>query len=261
MTVQYRNNILAYESIVVGSDLRAVQYAYTYNLPLILNTTKNPPLAYEQFERPNTITDSLFKLDLWNKLVFVLTMRGLIPLSKTAFSLRLNLPNKELRVTTVNHKLFIIKFSKCLYLFDDSNIKELPPVRPLENSYNIYEVSDWFRVGSGCKHQLNMLDYTLQDNKKIYFYNDGSKGSKDNRNGVVTVSTLSEAELQQPENLESYIRLYTIDKMLQNGIIGYADRKSTMQLSFIKRYKKHIQKSLEYEESEHFKSRLNYETG
>ena len=102
-----KKHVYEYDEIVVGSGLAAIFYSYINQLPLIFKE-QNPPHFYERFEADFPL-DKLFltnpiealntpqgqikvgasKLQIYDRLLFVLSLAGKIPISDKIEKIRL----------------------------------------------------------------------------------------------------------------------------------------------------------------------------
>jgi hypothetical protein len=94
-------NIHKYDKIVVGSDLTAMVYSINNGIPLILNKIQ-PPKFFE------TLSNGKPKLYYWEKLCFLLSLSGLLPMSDKVSSIRVD--GELLKIATKNSRMIKIRF-------------------------------------------------------------------------------------------------------------------------------------------------------
>lgn len=204
------------DKIVIGGDLRALLYAYCNELPVIFVDSK-PPFRFNTLEKghgffgPGPET----QLHAWERLIFLLGMAGLMPLSDKATSLRVE--DNILKVATSGSKLIKLKFNK-LIIFDDENIFGLPEVVSEKVGYN--KVIDWFAVRSGCRHDLDELSDVERFVKDVIFYPSDRFDGKTKLKDAVSTSYLTNDELQRFEFSETYAKFKLMSMMKEAGIRG-----------------------------------------
>ena len=178
----------------------------------------------------------LTKVQVWDRLVFVLSMAGLVMMPNNVKNVRQD-QNKIIFSLNDNSR-FIIAYERKIS-FD----------RHLDGEVDVY---DWFDIRSGAKTEIEQLNDSEGDIvHKIIFYDSqrkgtGGKGFKD----LVAVSRMQKTQLHQYENSESYIRLKTLQMMKDQGMRGrpngynsrgkqqfYALKIEHIHREIIKRYK------------------------
>ena len=224
----------AYEcdELVIGSGLNAVMYAYFNPCSLILNTHEKPwffdffdhsmELDKIQMDSPSYRLRGLYssklvgpsKLEAWERLCFIMSLSGKIPMSDKTASIRIE-PNK-VKVTTRNFRMSAFKFNK-LRIFDDENIVGLGI--PKEEN-NQYRVADWIDVQSGMVHERDYLETGDKFVKDIYFYPSKRMDDTSKRKDLVAVSHIDREQLQSFEFSDTYVRFKTLSLMKQAGLKG-----------------------------------------
>ena len=114
---------------MVGNSLNAVLYSYLNTKPLVLNNQNKPlffeflpkefdisklnmePVEYELQGLNSVKKVGSSKLEVWERLIFALSLSGLIPLSDKVASIRVD---DTLKITTQNFKFAEIKFDKLI---------------------------------------------------------------------------------------------------------------------------------------------------
>ncbi len=228
------HHIYEVDELVIGNSLEAVTYSYLNKKPLILNSVKKP-YFFEFFERGSCLekymTDAVeyefktmngsrltgsSKLEVWEKLVFCLSVAGLIPIADKVYSLRVENDNL-LKITTNNSRMVRIKFNK-LRIFDTDKITGLDAFK----SCNKFKVIDWVNVRSGMKHEYDYFE--TEDNfvKEVYFYPSHRMGygENDDRKDLVAVSYLTKEQLDDFEYSDTYVKFKVLKLMKEAGIKG-----------------------------------------
>ena len=209
---------LNYEKIVYGGSLEAFLFAYKNNLP-VLYTNLKPPFLFDylqpvgEFNKlnikspPNVLnspTGSISygpnKLQVWQKLYFLLSMSGKILYGDTVKSATIE--GHEMHLNCGTSKRKIVSFDQVIF-FDDAGVTGLPPINKQTKLKNI--VYDWVNITSGGSHSYDLFVNDDDFAKFVYFYpsdrNDNSK-LKD----LVCVSYLSDE--QADDFSYSFIGIY-----------------------------------------------------
>jgi len=227
-------HIYEFDEIVIGSCLEAVSYSYLSGMPLILNGDKKP-YFFEFFEKDSCLEKYLIKsteyvlesskgprpvgvsrLEVWERLVFCLSMSGLIPAADKVFSIRVEDDNL-LKITTKGSRVIRFKFKK-LRIFDSDNVLGLIASREPEK----FKVVDWVNVRSGMTHQYDHLETGDEFIKEIYFHPSErlGAGENDNRKDLVAISYLTREQLDDFEYSDTYAKFKITNLMKETGIKG-----------------------------------------
>jgi hypothetical protein len=227
-----KNHVYEYDKLIIGNDLSALLYAYINNIPAIYTD----PKVYHFFEAFDVETKAgqiaanietqvlrvphgtepagISKQIVWARLIYLLSLSGLLPLSDKARTIRIEDEN-TLRVSTEYSRFVKFKFGELL-VFHDDNIEGLP-TRKQEAKY---EVLDWMSVKSGTVHAFDKIETKSDFVRCVYFYPssriDGNHDFKD----LVAISYLSEAQLQDFNYSDTYARFKIEDLMRTHGIRG-----------------------------------------
>ena len=195
-----RRHNFQYDEIVVGNDLPAIFYSYIHQAPLIFKPAHNV-FFYEHYE-PAYPLDKLFLLNeteelntpagikkvgvqkatIFNRLLFVLSLAGLVPLSDKVEKIRLEEENL-LKIITNRARTVKIEFNK-LRIFNSEMVHGLNTTFETKEKYLVH---DLVKLRSK-DHPYNMLNHGDEFIKDIHFY-----GRK--RKDLLVVSNLTEAEL------------------------------------------------------------------
>jgi hypothetical protein len=193
--MELSRHIYQWDKVIIGGDLRSLLYAVAHNCPVIF-VEPSPPFQFDVFEEGLDFTrfgfsedDEPNQLEVWERLMFLCGLLGLLPISSSAESIRIK--NDLLVVTTKNLRVVKAEFNKLL-VFEPDQIKSLPEVIKSEKKSS--KVIDWFNVRYGCRHDI---DYILfEDNfiKELYFYPTERSDNKTLKDAVA-VSYLKEDEI------------------------------------------------------------------
>lgn len=177
-----RDIVHNYDQVVFGSNIHALMYAYTNQIPLfysLLDKPKDfefykPPFSFSNINNVNNfilngneVNFGMKKLHLWEQLSFVLGYDGLMPLSNNVVSVRMD--DDILKITTKTSRVLKVKFNH-LYLFDD-NIEGLPQERKIYNEGVIY---DYFKFDS--LHEYKQMLIQTEDDFVNQIWIQGNKG-------------------------------------------------------------------------------------
>ena len=222
---------LKYENIVVGSSLSALTFAYTNYYPVFF-TQADTPFRFD-FLSPNhtpigipceaktllSFGDEMNvgtrKQVLWDRLYFLLSLRGLIPLSNLCRTIRCN----EKTITCLNEysKIFEVSFGKCHYFGDSGTSGFVRKNKLDEHSYTCY---DYIAFNSGGKHEVDFIHTDDDFISEIWFYSsdriDGNTPVRD----ACAVSKLTESQLRDFDYSETMARFKVLKIMKDNGMRG-----------------------------------------
>ena len=208
-------------------------FAYAHDFPLYF-TQPTRPFRFDYFppdiklssvgipsERKNlstlgpSIEVGISKSILWERLIFLLSLDGRLPLSNLCDIMRYD--GEKVTCTNEYAKIHEFGFDKCYY-FGDPNISGLV-AETLEQS-PIYICYDYIAFHKGGKHEIDY--FTTGDDfvSEIWFYSsdriDGNTGVKD----ACVVSVLSEEQIYNPDFSETMAR-FKMEKILyDNGMRG-----------------------------------------
>jgi hypothetical protein len=228
--------------IITGGSLESLFHAYIHETPIVL-TQPYVPFELDMVE-DNTFFEllgytaemPLTKVQIWDRLVFVLSMAGLVMMPNNVRNVREE--GNKIIFSLNDNSRFIIAYERKIS-FD----------KHLDGEVDVY---DWFDIRSGAKTELQEINDS-EDNlvHKIIFYDSrrrgtGGRGLKD----IVSVSRMQKTELHEYENSESYVRLKTLNMMKEKGMRGkpngynkkgkqqfYALKIEHIQREIVKRYK------------------------
>ena len=225
--------ILEYGEIVVGSNLTAVLYAFHNKLPIFFTTPQRPfrfdyldPSLNLSCVRLEDVSHPLIthgpninvghaKELLWERLLFLLSLEGQMPLSDLCESMRY--AGGTLVCSNEYSKIAEIKFEKAYYFGDDSCTGLVEEKRVANPAYMCY---DWIAFNRGGKHEIDFIETTDDFVNQIWFYPtdriDGSSPVKD----ACLVSRLTETELLNFDYSQTMARFKMIAEMESRGMKG-----------------------------------------
>jgi hypothetical protein len=203
---------LVLPKLITGGSLESLFYAYATETPIVI-TQPYVPFELETIEFHEmfellgyTSNQPLLKVQLWDRLVFILSMAGLVMMPNNVRSVRHE--HKRIVFALNDNSRFIIEYGTMIS-FD----------KHLDGKVDVY---DWFDVKSGSKTQLEELN-DHKDNlvNKIIFYDSRRKGNVGKgRRDLVALSRFKQNELFDYETSESYVRLKALEMMREAGMRG-----------------------------------------
>ncbi len=198
--------------IITGGSLESLFYAYIHETPIVL-TQPYVPFELDMIEDNSffellgyTAEMPLTKVQVWDRLAFVLSMAGLVMMPNNVRSVRHE--RNKIVFSLNDNSRFIIAYERKIS-FD----------KHLDSEVDVY---DWFDIRSGAKTEKQEINDSENDLvHKIIFYDSqrkgtGGKGFKD----LVSLSRMQTSELHEYENSESYVRLKTLQMMKEQGMRG-----------------------------------------
>ena len=206
---------LSFPKIITGGSLESLFYAYMTETPIVIGQPYIPfeleTLEYhEMFDFLGYTTNRpITKVELWDRLAFVLSMAGMIMMPNNIRNIRHR--NNKIMFALQDNSRFEIEYKEMIS-FDKHTNRALM-------------VYDWFDIKSGSLVELkNIVDTKNKIVKEIIFYDstrrgNGGKGHKD----LVAVSKIPEKRLLDYESSESLVRLKTLKMMKEAGLRGQAN--------------------------------------
>lgn len=236
---------MRFDEVVVGRGLNALVYAYCKDAILIRAPETGPPpfdffeptldlssfllpcATYELKTNVGAKTVGIPKLDLWDRLSYIMSLSGHVPFSDKVKSIRVDSEQKTISVAAGNTST-VLKYGK-LRVFDTSQLYGLEShilsdyeERQSANflSPKKFKILDWYNVRSGCKHKF---DYFCTDDdfvKEVYFYPTERMDGKHNLKDLVAISYLTKEQMNDVEYSDTYARFKILALMKENGIRG-----------------------------------------
>ena len=232
-----KNHHYKVNKLVIGTDLSALIYAYLNNYTFTFKEVIEPtpfeflPLDFplhlfnhEKIEINMTSLDGAAKfgtpkLELWNRLVFVMSCSGLLPFGLKGIAIR---EDKD---------LVVIKTKSRNYYY------EVGEVIKIKNTFHKYKVYDWLDIRS-CGD--NHLQYVKTDDNfvsEMFFYPSQRQGAKQSDNDLLVISDLTEAQTQVFDYGETMARIRAKVLLHEMGIRGPRNGKNPTYPKSPERYK------------------------
>lgn len=201
MRGRLRDFTYEFKHVVVGGDLRATTYAYTRNLPLLINVFKEP-YPWEESRQ------------LQENMLFAMSLVGKVPLANKASVVRFD--GNTIHVSTEDARTIRIKFDKAT-IFDTENVLGLPPPKTISDTKLM--VVDWFMVHNGGLHDVDVIESDGDFVQQLFFYRSDRNNFKKTKDAVA-VSYMTREQLRDPEYSDTIVRFKVLELMKANGIHG-----------------------------------------
>jgi len=222
-----------YKNIVVGSSLEALLFAFTNRYP-VFYTIPQRPFRFDYFAPGADLSclkiagagKSLTTFEgerhvgvakeiLWERVLFLLSLDGLVPLSSLCHTLRCD--GKQITCLTEYSKIAEITFDVCHYFGDTNSIGFIKEKSLAISEYLCY---DWVAFNRGGKHAIDYFKTKDDLVHEIWFYPsdriDGETPVKD----ACVVSKLTEPQLLDFNYSETMVRFKLIHEMESRGMKG-----------------------------------------
>ena len=196
------------DKLVIGSDLSSLIYAYLNDSTLIFREIV-PPTAFEFLpldfslqlfnHEPTTkelktidgtIQIGTPKIELWNRLIFVMSSAGKLP-----FGL------KEIAVRQTGDTTLTVKTKSRNYDYEAAEITKI------KNTHHKHKVYDWISIRSIGETDLEYIRTDDDFASEIYIYPSTRKGSKQNDKDLLTISNLTDKQLEMFDFGETMSRI------------------------------------------------------
>lgn len=227
--------ILEHNNIVVGSSLEAILFAAQNFFPVVFSDFRKP-FRFDCFEPaldlhylnmphalgPKSLTTFNGQIEIgipkylvWERLMFLLSMRGYVPLSNLCRNMRAS-DNKIICYNEYS-KIAEIRFDNCYY-FGDNNIQGLFEQKVLDNcEYTCY---DWIAFNKGGKHEIDFIETDDDFVKRVWFYSsdriDGNTAVKD----ACILSIMTDEQIGDFNYSETMAKFKLISEMESRGMKG-----------------------------------------
>ena len=194
-------------SFVLGGSFSALSYSHKNNLPLIINKIQKP----HRFEKNKDGSTQ----DQWHKLYYSLSNSGLNLLDEKAQNVRIK--DNEISVTTKNARVIKFDYDKII-IFDDESVTGLPT--PTKENKD-FIILDWISAKSCQMHDHDYWSFGDKLVSELYFYpSERLDGHHPNKKDLVAISYLNDAQLQDFEYSDTYVKFKVLSEMKKAGIGG-----------------------------------------
>jgi hypothetical protein len=232
----------SYETIVVGGGLSALLYSYFFAFPCIF-VEPALPFKFDIFEGDLDFSflgiEGSNKEIIWQRLLTALSLGGQLPMSDKAESI--SIQDNKLKAVTSNSRLGRFEFDK-LVIFDDRDVRGLPPIRKQE--VGKCRIFDWFHVRSGMEHDHDSLE--TEDNfiQKVIFYPSDRFGNQTSgrvRKDLVAISHLDEDQVGDFDYSDTMAKFKITQMMKDAGIKGARNGRDTYNPNIYRYYSPKIE--------------------
>ena len=225
--------MFTYDTVVIVSSLNAFLYAFIHNCPIFFAEERRPfRFAYFSPEldlsalKIPTCNKSLTTFDgvkligqpkelLWERLFFLLSLDGKVPLSNLCNNIRYD--GERMVCSNEYSKILECGFRECVY-FGDENSTGFTSQKGLDE--DIYICYDHIAFNSGGKHEIDYIETTDNFVREIWFYPsdriDGNTSVKD----ACAVSVLNKKQFLNFDYSQTMARFKTIHEMESRGMKG-----------------------------------------
>ena len=220
-----------HERVVIGGNLEAFTYAFKHCLP-VLYTNLKPPFKFDYLQPdvdfdlninppPNvlktasgTTTFGPSRLQVWQKLLFVLSVSGKVIYGDTVRSVQIDGDEMQLSCDGTHRKS--ITFDQAI-VFDDERVAGLPTIKRQTKYKNT--VYDWVNIVSGGSHEYDLLQYDDEFVNTVHFY-PSERNDNTRLKDLVSVSYLTDEQLIDFSYSDTYVRFKLLDLFKELGIRG-----------------------------------------
>ena len=220
-----------HERVVIGGNLEAFTYAFKHCLP-VLYTNLKPPFKFDYLQPdvdfdlninppPNVLktaagptTFGPARLQVWQKLLFVLSVSGKVIYGDTVRSVQIDGDEMQLSCDGTHRKS--ITFGQAI-VFDDERVAGLPTIKRQTKYKN--SVYDWVNIVSGGSHEYDLLQYDDEFVNTVHFY-PSERNDNTRLKDLVSVSYLTDEQLIDFSYSDTYVRFKLLDLFKELGIRG-----------------------------------------
>ncbi len=219
---------------MIGSCLNALMYAFINRYPIFFTNAQRPfrfgyldpaiDLSDFKFSNwpPKSLTTFKGKRDvglpkefLWERLLFLMSLDGLVPLSNLCHGIRHD--GNSVVCSDEYSKIMEFRFGNCFYFADDNSKGFIEKTNLDEERYICY---DYIAFNSGGKHEIDYIHTDDDFVSEIWFYSsdriDGNTPIRD----ACAVSKLNKQQLIDFDFSQTMAKFKTIQVMKDNGMRG-----------------------------------------
>ena len=225
--------MITYPKIVIGSCLNAMMYAFKHGCSIFFTTPAVPQrfeyiapeidlscLKIPEYQKSlKTFSQEKIigppKYLLWERLYFLLSLDGKIPLSNLCRNMRYD--GASVVCSNEYSKIMEFRFEECVY-FGDNNAAGFARQKELDE--DIYICYDYIAFNKGGKHEIDHIHTDDDFVSEIWFYSsdriDGNTPVRD----ACAVSILTEEQLSDFNYSQTMARFKTVHEMETRGMKG-----------------------------------------
>lgn len=214
-----RNASIGQTNVVIGGDLKSLLLSIIHHCPLVVNNLR-PPSFIERFGgfpdlSPFGLDNSSSKLDLWKRLMYILSIEGRI-LNAQQFS-TIEIDAKENILTVLSERNKTQFQYENLYVTDPSNIRGTRFYTKYKKKQKVY---DFFNVKSATRSDLEEIQRDEHFINHILFYPSLRNKTHSYVRDLCITSYLTEKQLDSHDYSDTSVRLIVKRILKENGIKG-----------------------------------------
>lgn len=225
--------MIEYDKIVIGSSLSAVLYAFNNKYPIFFAEECRPfrfdylkpredlsCLGMPDYTRQLTSFGKSKEVGtpkelLWERLLFLMSLDGKVPLSNLCHNIRYN--GDYIVCSNEYSKIMEFKFNHCVY-FGDTNSTGFVSQKQLDD--NRYLCYDYIAFNSGGKHEIDYIRTNDDFVSEIWFYGSDRINGNTPVKDACAVSILTKEQLSNFDYSQTMARFKTIFEMESKGMKG-----------------------------------------
>ncbi len=214
-----RNASIRQTNVVIGGDLKSLLLSIIHHCPLVVNNLR-PPSFIERFGgfpdlSPFGLDNNSSKLDLWKRLMYILSIEGKILNAQQFSTIEINAKEKILTVLSERNKT---QFQyENLYVTDPSNIRGTRFYTKYKKKQKVY---DFFNVKSATRSDLEEIQRDKDFINHILFYPSLRNKTHSYVKDLCITSYLTEDQLDCHDHSDTSVRLVVKRILKENGIRG-----------------------------------------
>ncbi len=219
MKSNLRNASIRQTNVVIGGDLRSLLLSIIHHCPLVINNLR-PPSFIERFGgfvdlSPFGLQDNSSKLELWKRLVYILSIEGWILNAQQFSAIEINSKENVLTVLSERNKT---QFQyENLYVTDPSGIRGTRLYTKYKKKQKVY---DFFNVTSATRTGLDEIQREEDFINHILFYPSIRNNTHSYVKDLCITSYLTEEQLDNHDYSDTSVRLIVKRILKENGIRG-----------------------------------------
>ncbi len=221
--------MVKYKNIVIGGDITALMFAFINGYPIFFTNPQKPfrfdflspkleissNVNHEIISFNDSMLTGIPKYLLWEKIMFLHSLKGLAPLSNICKKIRYD--GDRVVCSNEYSKVMEFKFDNCFYFGDDASHGFVLKSNIDEEEYLCY---DYIAFNSGGKHEIDFIHTDDDFISEIWFYSsdriDGNTPVRD----ACAVSKLTKEQMLDFDYSETMARFKVLKIMKDNGMKG-----------------------------------------
>jgi hypothetical protein len=215
-----RTHTYKVDTLVIGSDLAALMYAYLNDYTFVFDKVIPPtpfeflpidfpvylfnhdPIKIEMQSIEGPVHFGTPKIELWSRLIFIMSAAGRLPFGTKDVTIR----QKEKSVT--------IKTKSRNYYYEVGEVKKI------KNTHSRFQAFDWIDVRSCGENNLEYVKTKENFISEIFFYPSQRHGTHKTTFDILAISDLTAGELEKFDYCETMARIRVRGALANLGIKG-----------------------------------------